>query len=229
MFICVCCNLPKWRIWGVVCPVFIINIDYFLTTLKILCCSFQWIIIHFPALSALRHLVFARHILPRSQLMFLSSREIFPARTLYTCTRRQTFPAQANFNYKNKMCLFLYFLKYLYLRNSFLFSRNILTKKTFLLTCKKLDVWGFHFSSGLPCHVLRILKQTWKNNGKIMRGVRGMHNYFMRHSMKQINNISVDNQFRLWFWNLYLLSFYSNSHYFKLKLQWRWKDRQGNT
>lgn len=29
------------------------------------------------------------------------------------------------------------------------------------LTCKKLEVCGFHFSSGLPCHVLRILKHTW--------------------------------------------------------------------
>lgn len=29
------------------------------------------------------------------------------------------------------------------------------------LTCKKLEVCGFHFSSGLPCHVLRILKHTY--------------------------------------------------------------------
>lgn len=29
------------------------------------------------------------------------------------------------------------------------------------LTCKKLEVCGFHFSSGLPCHVFRMLKHTW--------------------------------------------------------------------
>lgn len=28
------------------------------------------------------------------------------------------------------------------------------------LTCKKLDVCEFHFSSGLPCHVFKILRQT---------------------------------------------------------------------
>lgn len=33
-----------------------------------------------------------------------------------------------------------------------------------MLTCKKLDVWGFHFSSGLPCHVLSMLKHTWKGD-----------------------------------------------------------------
>lgn len=27
-------------------------------------------------------------------------------------------------------------------------------------TCKKLEVWAFHFSSGRPCHVLSTLKQT---------------------------------------------------------------------
>lgn len=32
------------------------------------------------------------------------------------------------------------------------------------LTCRKLEVWGFHFSSGLPCQVLRMLKQTWRKH-----------------------------------------------------------------
>jgi len=30
------------------------------------------------------------------------------------------------------------------------------------LTCKKLDVCEFHFSSGLPCHVFKILRQTYQ-------------------------------------------------------------------
>ena len=34
-------------------------------------------------------------------------------------------------------------------------------------TCKKLDVSGFHFSSGLPCHVFKILRQTYSNNTSI--------------------------------------------------------------
>jgi len=29
-----------------------------------------------------------------------------------------------------------------------------------LLTCRKLEVWAFHFSSGLPCQVFSTLKQT---------------------------------------------------------------------
>lgn len=37
-------------------------------------------------------------------------------------------------------------------------------RKKKLLTCKKLDVCGFHFSSGLPCHVLSMLKHTWKGD-----------------------------------------------------------------
>lgn len=39
-----------------------------------------------------------------------------------------------------------------------------LKRKKKLLTCKKLEVWGFHFSSGLPCHVLSMLKHTWKSD-----------------------------------------------------------------
>lgn len=33
--------------------------------------------------------------------------------------------------------------------------------KSVYFTCKKLDVCAFHFSSGRPCHVLRILRHTF--------------------------------------------------------------------
>lgn len=35
------------------------------------------------------------------------------------------------------------------------------------LTCRRLDVFSFHFSSGRPCQVFKILKQTFPSLYKL--------------------------------------------------------------
>lgn len=53
-------------------------------------------------------------------------------------------------------------------------------------TCRKLEVCEFHFSSGLPCHVLRTLKHTFKRN-------KGNIFMFSQSSTENVNKVLIFN------------------------------------